>query len=257
MTRGGAPSRVVCLECRRGDPDGAVRPDRYPLLGHDRACAGDRGSPAGGTGRCLGPGLGQGGDAGRAARCAAVLRRGRANRRRRGRRIRGPPGHPGRVCRAQCRSRAIAAARKAARADTRVGRPACPSRTHAHGRLLHTPLRSRCQCVVSHRSRARPATCTRAGCSLRRPGISGYRRVTASSSRDVDRDIRPRSAHGSTTAHAVSTLAGRRSSGAASGAPSSRSPSHASWPATAGRSQRCSAHHCNGSARTARTGATA
>jgi hypothetical protein len=37
----------------------------------------------------------------------------------------------------------------------------------------------------------------------------------------------------------------------------SRSRSRASWLATAGRSQRCSAHGCNGSARRARTGATA
>jgi Transposase IS116/IS110/IS902 family/Transposase len=101
------------------------------------------------------------------------------------------------------------------------------------------------------------ATRTRAGCWLRRPGINGCRRVTASSSRDAGKDIRPWSAHAPTAAPAASTPAGRRSSGAASGAPLSRSRSRASWLATAGRSQRCSAHGCNGSARRARTGATA
>jgi hypothetical protein len=93
--------------------------------------------------------------------------------------------------------------------------------------------------AVSARSR-RPVTPTLAGCLSRRPGTSGDRSARASRSSVGGRASQPRSRPQRTAARVASINAGTRSRAVASDARSSRSPSHANSPPTAGRSPRWS-----------------
>jgi transposase len=100
----------------------------------------------------------------------------------------------------------------------------------------------------------RPATPTLAGCRSRPPGTSVDRCAPAHHSSGAARASPLRSARRQTKAHAGCTNAGTHSRAAASVARSSRSPSRASSPATAGRWRRWSSPPASAARRGERTG---